>query len=78
MNKFELDVLKIPNVLDYDSAVQIFNAGKTLYFLKNRCNEDYHLEIPYFDSKSILIDQINESTTILSPAFKLWLKSISD
>ncbi|TXI93528.1 MAG: hypothetical protein E6Q33_03190 [Neisseriales bacterium] len=34
--------------------------------------------MPYFDSKTIFTDQINESTTILSSAFKSWLKSISD
>ena len=53
--------------MDYESAVQIFNAGKTIYFLKNHCKVDFQLEVPFFDVKSALSDKLYESTSILSP-----------
>lgn len=62
--------------MDYESAVQIFNAGKTIYFLKNHCKIDYVLEVPFFDVKTAISDKLYESTTILSASFKSWLFSV--
>lgn len=67
----------IPNLIDYDSAVKIFNAGKAIYFLKKHCKIDYQLEIPFFDVKTALSDKLYESTSILSPNFKSWLTNVS-
>lgn len=64
-------------MLDYDSAVKIFNAGKTIYFLKNHCKIDYNLDVPFFDVKTALSDKLYESTSILSANFKSWLANIS-
>ena len=72
-NKFDIEEKKIPNLIDYESAVQIFKAGKTIYFLKNHCKIDYQLDVPFFDVKTALNDQLYESTSILSPEFKNWL-----
>ena len=46
-HKFSLQEHNIPNVLDYKSALLIFNAGKTFYFLKNHCSLDYHLNLEF-------------------------------
>lgn len=68
----------IPNLIDYDSAVKIFDAGKTIYFLKNHCKIDYQVEVPFFDVKTALSDKLYESTSILSPSFKSWLSHVSN
>ena len=34
---------RVPNVLDIESAKKIFIAGKTIYFLRNRCEVVYNL-----------------------------------
>lgn len=64
-------------MIDYDSAVKIFDAGKTIYFLKNHCKIDYQLDVPFFDVKTALSDKLYESTSILSPSFKSWLFNVS-
>lgn len=63
--------------MDYESAVKIFNAGKTLYFLKKHCKIDYILEVPFFDVKTALNDKLYGSTSILSANFKSWLSNVS-
>lgn len=76
-NKFDLQEKNIPNLLDYESAVQIFKAGKTIYFLKKHCKIDFQLDVPFFDVKSALSGKLYESTSILSPEFKAWLNEVS-
>ena len=64
-------------MIDYDSAVKIFDAGKTIYFLKKHCKIDYQLDVSFFDVKTALSDKLYESTSILSPSFKSWLLNVS-
>ena len=75
---FSLKLENIPNVLDYESTLLIFNAGKTLHFLKNHCSCDYSLDDEFPDPTSALGDKLHESTSILSPSFKSWLHKISN
>lgn len=57
--------------------MKIFNAGKTIYFLKNHCKIDYNLDVPFFDVKTALSDKLYESTSILSANFKSWIEKVS-
>ena len=66
--------MNIPNILDKDSAVMIFNAGifiinlgKTIYFLKHKCKSNYSIPIPFINPSKILNYDICESSNILSP-----------
>ena len=77
-DKFSLKEYNIPNVLDYESALLIFNAGKTLYFLKNHCSCDYTLDVEFPDPVSALGSKLHESTSILSPVFRSWLNVVSN
>jgi len=56
--------------------LNIFNEGKTIYFLKNRCKCNYSIPIPFIDPQKILSYDIYESSNILSPDFKKWLTSV--
>lgn len=35
----------IPNLIDHESALMIFNTGKTINFLKKCCNHDYQIDV---------------------------------
>lgn len=45
--RFELVVENVPNVLDIESAKKIFIAGKTIFFLRNRCKVIYNLKTKF-------------------------------
>ena len=46
--------------------------------MKNHFKIDYQLDVPFFNVKSALSDKLYESTSILSPEFKSWLKEVSE
>ncbi len=42
----------VPNVLDIESARKIFIAGKTIFFLRNRCKVVYNLKTKFPEAKN--------------------------
>jgi gamma-tubulin complex component 3 len=66
----------IPNLIDEESALMIFNTGKTINFLKKCCSHDYQIDLNFIDVK-MLIRQ-GDSNTSFPEEFRHWLRTISD
>jgi hypothetical protein len=56
----------VPNVLDIESARMIFIAGKTIYFLRNRCKVVYNLRTKFPETK--------DGNGLLGTEFNEWLR----
>ena len=75
-DKYKMVWDMIPNLIDEQTALTIFNTGKTINFLKKCCNHDYQVELPFVDPKSLI--RPGDSNTTFPEEFKHWLQSASE
>lgn len=54
----------------------IFNTGKAIYFLINKCKVLYNVKTPFIETKNIENISAEGSNTIISPIFMTWLRTV--
>lgn len=75
-DKYKMIWDMIPNLIDEQTALTIFNTGKTINFLKKCCNHDYQIELPFIDPRQMI--KPNDQSTNFPEEFKIWLRSASE
>lgn len=56
----------------------IFNSGKAIYFLRNKCKVIYHVKTAFIDVKNIHEISNEGSNTLVSPIFMNWLNAVHE
>lgn len=75
-DKYKMIWNMIPNLIDQESALMIYNTGKTLNFLRQCCNYDYKNNVEFIDYKRLIGKGDTNST--FPDEFKQYLKIVSD
>lgn len=75
-DKYKIIWEMIPNLIDQESALMIYNTGKTLNFLRMCCNYDYKTNVEFINYKKLIGKEDTNST--FPDEFKQYLRVVSD